>query len=571
MRPTPNQFSQRLMRPGFLLMSRFSLAAKLMAMLAGVLLLLALFSGLLFSHYRSRAQTATFAVQALKAVQQSQGASPAQAVPTGLSQDRSALSSATPKQAWVDQVDQLEAEAKHNNRMAIAVALSTSLVLLLNLYLVCCFYLHLQRAVGDLKDAAQAVAAGDLTKELKVQGRDDLAHTMQAMDKANFNLSALVANVRTNASMVAGLGEELSGGIRDMAQRTEQQATSLLDTSQRVDNLNLTVKENAVKAKSADNLASNVRLIAEAGNETMSAAVDTMQGIQSSAQKVHEIVSMIDKIAFQTDILALNAAVEAAHAGEQGRGFAVVANEVRGLAQRTAESARQIRHLIDDSVQRVETGVEQIHQVNVTLSDIVDGIRHLAGDINAISTASTEQSEGLLQISQAVQDLDAITKSNTQMAEQAKSASTELEARAAKLTAVVSAFRLRQGTADEAHVLVKKAMALYKMHGMGVLDLITVDAGKAFADRDMYVFAFDRRGQYRAFAGNRSKLSVNLFNVPGLDGKKLVADAFDLPAKGGWVDYAIENPLLNRVEWKTSYLERISEDIVLGCGVYKSV
>lgn len=540
MRSSSNQFSPRLMRLGFLLMSRLGLASKLMAMLVGVLILLVVFGGLLFNHYRSQAQTAASAVQTLKTVQ-------------------------------VDQIAKLEAEVEHNNRMATSVVLSTSLVLLLHLYLVWCFYLHLLRAVGDLKDATQAVASGDLTKELKIQGRDDLAQTMQAMDKANFNLSALVANVRTNASMVAELGEELSGGIRDMAQRTEQQAASLLNTSQRVDSLNLTVQDNAVKAKSVDNLASNVRLIAETGNETMRAAVDTMQGIQSSALKVHEIVSMIDKIAFQTDILALNAAVEAAHAGEQGRGFAVVANEVRGLAQRTAESARQIRYLIDDSVQRVGTGVEQIHQVNVTLSDIVDGIRHLAGDIKAIATASSEQSESLSQITQAVQELDDITKSNTEMAEQAKSASTELEARAAKLTAVVSAFRLRQGTADEAHVLVKKAMALFKLRGMSVLELITVDAGKAFADRDMYVFAFDRHGQYRAFAGNRSKLSVNLFNVPGLDGKKLVADAFDLPAKGGWVDYAIENPLLNRVEWKTSYLERISEDIVLGCGVYKSV
>ncbi len=551
MRTTSNSLAQTLMRPGFLFMSRFGLLAKLSAMLAGVLLLLVVFSCLLFNHYNDQAQTAASEALALKAQSQSQTASSALAV--------------------VEQIKLLEAKATSHHRMAIAVVLSTIFLLLLNFYLSWCFYRHLQSAVGDLKNAAQAVASGDLTKELKVHGRDDLAHTMQAMDKGNFNLSALVANVRTNASMVAVLGEELSAGIRDMAQRTEQQATSLLDTSQRVDNLNLTVRENAVKAKSVDNLASNVRSIAETGNEIMRSAVETMQGIQSSALKVHEIVSMIDKIAFQTDILALNAAVEAAHAGEQGRGFAVVANEVRGLAQRTAESARQIRHLIDDSVQRVETGVEQIHQVNITLSDIVDGIRHLAGDINAISTASSEQSQGLLQITQAVQELDEITKSNTEMAEHAKSASTELEARAAKLTSVVSAFRLRQGTADEAHALVKKAMALFKTHGMGVLDLITVDATKVYADRDMYVFAFDRRGQYRAFAGNRSKLSVNLFNVPGLDGKKLVEDAFDLPAKGGWVDYAIENPLLNRVEWKTSYIERISEDVVLGCGVYKSV
>jgi hypothetical protein len=337
-----------------------------------------------------------------------------------------------------------------------------------------------------------------------------------------------------------------------------------------METLSETVRMNAANAKSVDNLASNVRLIAESSNDTMRAAVQTMQGIHTSAMKVQEIVSMIDKIAFQTDILALNAAVEASHAGEQGKGFAVVASEVRNLAQRSADAARQIRRLIDDSVNRVETGVEQIYEVNETLSDIVGGIRNLAEDINAISTASNEQSQSLTLISDAIRELDSITKSNSEMAENAKVASTGLEVRAARLTAVVSAFKLRQGSADEARALVKSAMSLFSTYGMDLLDRITQDPEKLYADRDMYVFAFDRNGQYRAFAGNAAKLSVNLFNVPGLDGRKLVEDAFSLPDKGGWVDYAIENPLLNRIEVKTSYIERISDEIVLGCGVYKS-
>lgn len=439
------------------------------------------------------------------------------------------------------------------------------------IYLSFGFYLNLIHAVKDLEHAAEVVASGDLTTTTKLEGSDELSKTALAIDKANFNLSALVANVRTNASMVLELGKELSEDIGRMAIRTEQQANSLVDTASNMGTLSETVKNNAANAQSVDNLASNVRLIAESSNETMRAAVDTMQGIHASSIKVHEIVSMIDKIAFQTDILALNAAVEAAHAGEQGRGFAVVANEVRGLAQRTADSARQIRNLIDDSVQRVETGVKQIHEVNTTLSEIVAGIRSLATDIKAISTASIEQSQSLIHISQAVHELDEITKSNSAMVDNAKSASAELGLRAEKLTTVVAAFKLRQGTADEAHSLVKKAMSLFKTQGMDLLDYITRDPHKMFADRDMYVFAFDRRGQYRAFAGNAAKLEVNLFNVPGLDGRKLVADAFDLPEKGGWVDYAIENPLLKRVEIKTSYIERISDDIVVGCGVYKSV
>ncbi len=467
-------------------------------------------------------------------------------------------------------VQLLQERVQQLNRHSYFVIFAILISMLVTIYLSLGFYLNLILAVESLERAAEVVASGDLTTNVKVEGSDELAKTALAIDKANFNLSALVANVRTNASMVLDLGKELSEGINDMAVRTELQASSLVDTAQSMETLSETVRTNATNAKSVDNLASNVRMIAESSNDTMRAAVVTMQGIHTSAMKVQEIVSMIDKIAFQTDILALNAAVEASHAGEQGKGFAVVANEVRNLAQRSADAARQIRRLIEDSVNRVETGVEQIYEVNETLSDIVGGIRNLAKDINAISVASTEQSNSLVHISEAIRELDSITKSNSEMAENAKSASAGLEIRAAHLTSVVSAFKLRQGSADEARALVKKAMSLFSIYGMDLLERITQDPEKIYADRDMYVFAFDRQGQYRAFAGNPAKLSVNLFYVPGLDGRKLVEEAFMLPEKGGWVDYSIENPLLNRIELKTSYIERISEDIVIGCGVYKS-
>ena len=438
------------------------------------------------------------------------------------------------------------------------------------LYFTYGFYLNFIGAIESLEASAEVVAAGDLTQVIYIEGKDELAKTGAALDQMNHNLSALVANVRTNASMVLELGQTLTEGINDMAIRTEQQASSLLDTANSVEVLSETVKTNAQNAKSVDNLASNVRMIAESSNDIMVAAVETMNGIHESAMKVQEIVSMIDRIAFQTDILALNAAVEAAHAGEQGKGFAVVANEVRNLAQRSADSARQIRRLIDDSVNRVEAGVEQINDVSMTLTDIVGGIRNVAKDINAISLASAEQSDGLVHISDAIKELDAITKSNSQMAENAKYASNELENRAVRLKEVVSTFRLRQGTADEALAMVKKAMALYRIAGLDVLPRITADPEKQFSDRDMYVFAFDRQGQYRAFAGNEAKLEVNLFKVPGLDGQKLVDEAFSLPPSGGWIDYSIENPISKRIEWKSSYIERMNEDIVIGCGVYKS-
>ena len=438
-------------------------------------------------------------------------------------------------------------------------------------YLVFGFYRSFILAMSDVGQSALAVAGGDLTKQIHVSGKDELAQTGKALEKMNFSLSALVANVRTNASMVSQLGQQLASAMSDMAIRTEQQASSLEQTSASVEDLAATVKKNAESAIAVNGLASNVRLTAESSGDTMRAAVDSMQGIQSSALKMQEIVSMIDRIAFQTDILALNAAVEAAHAGEQGRGFAVVASEVRGLAQRSADAARQIRHLIDDSVSRVETGVEQINEVNLTLASIVSGIQHLAINTNSISTASTEQSNGLAQISEAIRHLDEITQSNGRMAEEAKHVSLDLEQRALTLTQSVSTFKLRQGTADEAYALVKKAVSLYKDNGKSALAKITADKDKIFADRDMYAFAFDRRGQYLAFAGNAEKLKVNLMHVSGLDGRKLVQDAFEVSPAGGWVDYTIVNPISKKLETKTSYIELVADNLVIGCGVYKSV
>ena len=449
------------------------------------------------------------------------------------------------------------------------IILTLILALLATGYLVLGFYLGFIRNMREVGNSAQMVASGDLTKRLHMAGTDELALAGNALEKMNTQLSSVVANVRNDANMVSFLGRKLVSGIGDMTIRTEQQASSLEQTTASVQDLSDTVKKNALSAKAADSLASNVRLIAEAGGDSMRAAVGTMEGIHTSAKKMEEIVSLIDRIAFQTDILALNAAVEAAHAGEQGKGFAVVASEVRGLAQRSADAARQIRRLIDDSVSRVETGVEQIGDVSMTLSDIVSGIRNLAINTSAISVASSEQSNALAQISDAIKHLDEITQSNRKMAEETRDSSIELEQRAHTLTQSVSTFKLRQGTADEAFALVKKAVALCKVNGLSALQHITEDE-VAFSDRDMYVFAFDRNGQYVAFAGNRSKLRVNLMKVSALDGRKLVTDSFALPGIGGWVDYFILNPVTQRNEQKTSYIEAITDDIVLGCGVYKS-
>ena len=436
-------------------------------------------------------------------------------------------------------------------------------------YLIVAVYLNILRTTRVLQKSVASAATGDLTRSVEIRGVDEVATTAQEFEKMTLSLSALVANVRTNANVVHQLGNDLSGGIQDLSERTEQQASSLEQTSASIQDLADTVKNNARSATAVDQLATQVRQIAESGSSTMLSAVQSMQGIQTSAGKVRDIIGIIDGIAFQTNILALNAAVEAARAGEQGRGFAVVASEVRSLAQRSAQSSREIRQLIDTSVEQVDQGVQEIHHVNQTLEDIVKGIRELASNINAISTASVSQSDSLQQINEALHHLDEITQSNAALSERAKQVAGQMEERSQQLTGSVSGFRLRQGTADEALLMVKKAVSLYRQNPSQALSLITANHQQAFADRDMYVFAFNRQGQYLAFGGNPSKLRVSLMTLPGLDGKKLVHDAFSLPASGGWVDYQITNPANGKVDWKTSYIEAITDDVVLGCGVYK--
>ena len=449
------------------------------------------------------------------------------------------------------------------------IAIGMLLVSLLTCYLLIGFYKNFMHALKEVGRSASAVASGDLSQQIHIDGRDELATTGNTLEKMNVNLSALVANVRTNATMVSQMGEQLSTGVSDLSIRTEQQASSLEETSASVEDLADTVRKNADSAQEVNQLANKVQQIAEASGSTMQSAVQSMQDIQASSLKVQEIVGVLDSLSFQTDILALNAAVEASRAGEQGRGFAVVASEVRQLAQRSADSSRQIRRLINESVHRVEEGVTHINEVNNTLADIVSGIQNLASNIHSISKASIEQSNGLGQISEALQHLDQITQSNGQMAEQAKHTSVDLEERATALAKSVASFTLRQGTANEAHDMVIKAVALYKTHGQRALPMITADQEHQFSDRDMYIFAINQQGQYLAFGGNPEKLKLNLFNISGLDGRKLVADAFNIPASGGWVDYTITNPLSQKVELKTSYVERVADNIVIGCGVYK--
>jgi len=441
--------------------------------------------------------------------------------------------------------------------------------ILVALYLSYAFFRTLLNAMQVLQGSVAQLAAGRFATRVMLRANDELADVARSLDAMSGRLSEMVSDVRSNSTVVSQLGLKLATDTKSLSERTESQASSLEQTVASIHEITGVVRQNAETAHQVDAMTAEVRANAERGTTIIGAAVTATQNIQAGSRKMNEIIGVIEAIAFQTNILALNAAVEAARAGEQGRGFAVVAAEVRALAQRSSTSAREIKALIDSSVHNVEVGVKHIAEADTTFAQIVEGIREVADHIRLIAAGASEQSNGLAQISQAVNHIDQLTQKNSQMVESASSSSAELSERAARLGAAVAMFQLRQGSADEAHALVAKAVACYRSRGASALAYIT-DAAAGFVDRDMYVFAFDRQGIYRAFAGKPERVGVPVRQSPGVDGEKLVRDAFEQAARGGgWVDYNFVNPATGAVDLKTSYVEPVADDLVLGCGVYK--
>ena len=449
--------------------------------------------------------------------------------------------------------------------VAVATGLAAVIYLMLSFYF--SFVIDFRHAI----DVMRATSNGNLRAHVKARGRDELAELTELLEHMTTNLSAMVAEVRSNSALVAFSGKSLAAGNRDLADRTEQQAANLEQTAASVQELSSTVHQNAETAGDSDAQASKVRDMAETGAQSMHAAVASVEGIQKSAQQMNEIIGVIDSLAFQTNILALNAAVEAARAGEQGRGFAVVASEVRSLAQRSAASAKEIRQLIETSGQQVSGSVAQIRSAGSTMEQIVNGVRGVASNMSLISAASAEQSSGLTEISSAVAQLDQITQRNAQMVEQAVNQANLLEHRAAHLSQAVSSFQLQQGTAEEAMSLVARALQHRQQVGREAFlnDLTAVAQG--FFDRDMYVFALDTSGAYRAFGGNPAKVGSRVQDIAGVDGQALL-DAIIAQAESdpGWVEYDITNPASGRIQTKMSYVVKV-DDLYVGCGVYKSI
>jgi len=289
---------------------------------------------------------------------------------------------------------------------------------------------------------AESVAAGKLTCQIQVEGKDEVGRLIGALHRMVASLHRIVSEVRTGADTIATAAHEVSQGNADLSARTEQQASALQETASAMEQLTSAVKLSADSAGEADKSAISASTVATQGGEVVGRVIDTMNSIATSSRRIVEIIGVIDGIAFQTNILALNAAVEAARAGEQGRGFAVVAAEVRSLAQRSALAAREIKTLIDASVDQVDAGSKMVEQAGLTMEQVVASIRHVSQIVAEISASSREQSVGIEQVNAAILQMDDSTQRNAAMVEQGTASARALRDQASQLTEVVSAFAL---------------------------------------------------------------------------------------------------------------------------------
>ena len=296
---------------------------------------------------------------------------------------------------------------------------------------------------------AKKVAAGDLSAKIEVRSSDETGQLLSALVDMNSNLVQTITQVHSSTAMISTASAEIAAGNADLSARTESQASSLEETASSMEELTSTVKQNADNAKTANQLAISASDVALKGGSIVSQVVNTMGSIKDSSSKIVDIIGVIDSIAFQTNILALNAAVEAARAGEQGRGFAVVAAEVRNLAQRSAGAAKEIKLLIDDSVEKVQHGSQLVGQAGTTMDAIVISVKQVADIMSEITAASQEQSAGIEQVNLAITQMDEITQQNAALVEQAAAAAESMQEQTAALEQVISIFQL--GTQHASH------------------------------------------------------------------------------------------------------------------------
>ncbi len=465
----------------------------------------------------------------------------------------------------------LEARAQASLQLLTLLLILALVALLLTTYIITSFFRATTDSLDNMYRVMQQGSAGNLSARVQVQGRDELALIAREFEKMLMVLSALVADVRSASALVTHVGDMLVEDAHNLSDRTQSQAASLEEATANVGNISEDVTKNSDAANEVSMMTKSLHGEADKAGQMMQKTMGSLGPLQQTSVRMSEIIGTIDGIAFQTNILALNAAVEAARAGEAGRGFAVVASEVRSLAGRSQQAAAEVRQLIAESSTRIHTTVEDIARVAETLESLVAGIREVSSNVESIADVSARQSIALKEVVQAVGDLDRMTSQNSALVERTAHRSNRLTTRSRQLQSAVSHISLREGTADEAMALVTKAAAHVKAVGIDKATRDFMDRTGPFLDRDLYIFGLDREGYYRIMGADAAKVGTHLNQAPGLDAEKLIRDAwYRADEGGGWVEYNIVNPVTGDIRGKSSFILPIDEQLLLGCGAYRS-